>query len=205
MHSPFFALKHSSTWARPRRTTQTLPSPRRTRFGKFRKALFLFPGEHAEVHPRRGACARVRSCCCRLCARPRAIVRSAGAGASGDARMADEGAEQVCTCYLRDSLRLALLTPPPPSPDCSIKFYYGDMAFWRAEVCRLALHIGDVPFEVRARTWHTVSGECSSADRMDRTATRITPDAYVARLFLSTLSLSLARARARPRIHASPV
>ena len=29
----------------------------------------------------------------------------------------------------------------------SLKVYYGDMAFWRAEVVRLALFMGDVPFE----------------------------------------------------------
>ena len=34
-----------------------------------------------------------------------------------------------------------------------LKLYYGDMPFWRAEVCRLALHLGKVPFEdVRAKT-----------------------------------------------------
>ena len=35
----------------------------------------------------------------------------------------------------------------------SLKLYYGDMPFWRAEVCRLALHLGKVPFEdVRIKT-----------------------------------------------------
>ena len=29
----------------------------------------------------------------------------------------------------------------------SLKLYYGDMPFWRAEVVRLALHIGEVAFE----------------------------------------------------------
>ena len=29
----------------------------------------------------------------------------------------------------------------------SLKVYYGDMPFWRAEVVRLALFMGDVPFE----------------------------------------------------------
>lgn len=29
----------------------------------------------------------------------------------------------------------------------SLKIYYGDMPFWRAEVVRLALHVGGVPFE----------------------------------------------------------
>ena len=29
----------------------------------------------------------------------------------------------------------------------SLKVYYGDMPFWRAEVVRLALFVGDVPFE----------------------------------------------------------
>ena len=34
-----------------------------------------------------------------------------------------------------------------------IKLFYGDMPFWRAEVCRLALHLGKVPFEdVRMKT-----------------------------------------------------
>jgi len=28
-----------------------------------------------------------------------------------------------------------------------IKHYYGDMPFWRAEVSRLALHLGSIPFE----------------------------------------------------------
>jgi len=33
------------------------------------------------------------------------------------------------------------------SRPASIKLYYGDMPFWRAEVVRLGLFIGDVPFE----------------------------------------------------------
>lgn len=33
----------------------------------------------------------------------------------------------------------------PASP--SMKIYYGDMAFWRAECVRLCLYIGDIPFE----------------------------------------------------------
>lgn len=33
------------------------------------------------------------------------------------------------------------------APPQSLKLYYGDMPFWRAEVVRLALHIGGVPFE----------------------------------------------------------
>ena len=34
-----------------------------------------------------------------------------------------------------------------------LKLYYPDFPFWRAEVCRLALHLGGVPFEdVRAKT-----------------------------------------------------
>jgi len=34
-----------------------------------------------------------------------------------------------------------------------LKLFYGDMPFWRAEVCRLALHLGKVPFEdVRMKT-----------------------------------------------------
>merc|ERR1712183_1160053 len=34
-----------------------------------------------------------------------------------------------------------------------LKLYYPDFPFWRAEVCRLALHLGKVPFEdVRAKT-----------------------------------------------------
>jgi len=34
-----------------------------------------------------------------------------------------------------------------------IKHYYGDMPFWRAEVSRLALHLGNVPFEdLRAKS-----------------------------------------------------
>ena len=46
-----------------------------------------------------------------------------------------------------DNFPLASSARRPPL-GCSIKFYYGDMAFWRAEVCRLALHLGNVPFEV---------------------------------------------------------
>jgi len=34
-----------------------------------------------------------------------------------------------------------------------IKHFYGDMPFWRAEVSRLALHLGNIPFEdVRPKT-----------------------------------------------------
>eukprot|EP00092_Neocalanus_flemingeri_P041485 GFUD01045172.1.p1 GENE.GFUD01045172.1~~GFUD01045172.1.p1 ORF type:complete len:213 (-),score=78.96 GFUD01045172.1:96-734(-) len=34
-----------------------------------------------------------------------------------------------------------------------IKLHYSDFPFWRAEVCRLALHLGNVPFEdVRTKT-----------------------------------------------------
>ena len=34
----------------------------------------------------------------------------------------------------------------------AIKVYYGDMPFWRAECVRIALHIGDIPFE-DVRDW----------------------------------------------------
>ena len=40
----------------------------------------------------------------------------------------------------------------------TIKFFYADMHFWRAECIRLALHAGDVPFEdIRASSTEGVS------------------------------------------------
>merc|ERR1712186_241651 len=37
--------------------------------------------------------------------------------------------------------------PPPPLKMPNIKIYYFDFHFWRAEVSRMALYLGNVPFE----------------------------------------------------------
>jgi len=44
------------------------------------------------------------------------------------------------------SVAAATISEPLPRP-ASLKVFYADMPFWRAEVVRLALFVGDVPFE----------------------------------------------------------